>query len=207
MMELQIAEVVSISCQLTDIGFPITDQLLASAIRVKLPESWDTLKMVLANTGGTGQSSKGVISQILAEEHHRVHATGGDATAYYTKSTLKGKKKKVEKCSHCNNKGHIASKCCKCEHEERSSGSNLALNTLNGRLLGKSLLSKSLLGKSSSGKSLSRMLNSKATNSAKIATTDSDSNSDSDETVQVFMACTATNEDIKRIYKTKAELC
>ena len=206
-MELQIAEVVSISCQLTDIGFPITDQLLASAIRVKLPESWDTLKMVLANTGGTGQSSKGVISQILAEEHHCVHAMGGDATAYYAKSALKRKKKKVKKCSYCNNKGHIASECCKCEHEERSSGLNLALNTSNGRLLGKSLSSKSLLGKLSSGKSLSRMLNSKATNSAKIAAADSDSNSDSDETVQVFMACTATNENIKHIYKTKAKLC
>jgi hypothetical protein len=38
-MELQIADIVSITCQLTDIGFPITDQLLASVIRVKLPES------------------------------------------------------------------------------------------------------------------------------------------------------------------------
>ena len=38
-MEPQISEVVSITCQLTDVGFPITDQLLASTIRVKLPES------------------------------------------------------------------------------------------------------------------------------------------------------------------------
>jgi hypothetical protein len=54
--------------QLTDVGFPITDQLLAGAIRVKLPESWDTLKTILANTGGKHQMSKSVISQILAEE-------------------------------------------------------------------------------------------------------------------------------------------
>jgi len=38
-MEPQIAEVVSTACQLTDIGFPIMDQLLASTIRIKLPES------------------------------------------------------------------------------------------------------------------------------------------------------------------------
>jgi hypothetical protein len=36
LMELQIADIVSIARQLTDIGFPITDQLLASTIRVKL---------------------------------------------------------------------------------------------------------------------------------------------------------------------------
>jgi hypothetical protein len=85
-MEPQIADVMSIACQLTDIGFPITDQLLASAIRVKLLGSWDTLKMVLANTTGGAQTSKGVISQVLAEEHRQVHAAGGDATAYYAKS-------------------------------------------------------------------------------------------------------------------------
>jgi hypothetical protein len=68
LMEPQIAEVVSIMQQLTDVGFPITDQLLAGAIRVKLPESWDTLKTILANTGGKHQMSKSVISQILAEE-------------------------------------------------------------------------------------------------------------------------------------------
>jgi len=38
-MELQIADVVAIARQLTDIGFPISDQLLAGTIRVKLPES------------------------------------------------------------------------------------------------------------------------------------------------------------------------
>jgi len=207
MMELQIAEVVSISCQLMDIGFPITDQLLTSAIRVKLLESWDTLKTVLVNTRGMGQSSKGVISQILAKEHYCVHATGGDATAYYTKSALKRKKKKVKKCSYCNNKGHIASECHKREYEERSSGSNSASNTSNGRTLGKSSWSKSSSGKSLSGKLLSRMLNCKATNSAKIAATNSDFNSDLDKTIQVFMAHTATNKDIKHIYKTKAKLC
>jgi hypothetical protein len=84
---------VSIARQLTDIGFSIIDQLLAGVIRVKLPGSWDTLKTVLANTSGGAQTSKGIISQVLAKEHHRVHAAGGDTTAYYAKSALKGKKK------------------------------------------------------------------------------------------------------------------
>ena len=92
-MELQITDIVAIACQLTDIGFPVSDQLLASTIRVKLPESWDMLKTVLANTTGGAQSSKGVISQVLAKEHRQVHAAGGDATAYFAKSTPKGKKK------------------------------------------------------------------------------------------------------------------
>ena len=92
-MEPQITDIMSIACQLTDIGFPIMNQLLAGAIRVKLPGSWDTLKMVLANTTGGAQTRKGVISQVLAEECYWVHAVGGNATAYYAKSTLKGKKK------------------------------------------------------------------------------------------------------------------
>ena len=37
-IEPQIAEVMLISHQLTDIGFSIIDQLLASMIRIKLPE-------------------------------------------------------------------------------------------------------------------------------------------------------------------------
>jgi hypothetical protein len=92
-IEPQIADVMGIARQLTDIGFPISDQLLASTIRVKLPESWNTLKMVLTNTAGGAQTSKGVISQVLAEEHRQVHAARGDTTAYYTKSALKEKKK------------------------------------------------------------------------------------------------------------------
>ena len=49
--------------------------------------------MVLTNTTEGTLTSKGVISQVLAEEHHWVYAAGGDTTAYFAKSTLKGKKK------------------------------------------------------------------------------------------------------------------
>ena len=211
-MEPQIAEVVLIACQLTDIGFPITDQLLAGAIRIKLPESWNTLKMVLANTGGTAQTSKGVISQILAKEHCCVHTAGGDAATYFAKATPKGKKKHGKKmCSYCKNKGHTASECRKQEQEEKPSGSNSLSNSLSGKTSGKSLSSKSSSGKSSkasSQSSSSRTSSSRTTDSTKIvaADSDSDSSSDSDNTVQVFMARAIPDEDVERVYKTKAEL-
>jgi hypothetical protein len=190
-----------------DIGFPITDQLLAGTIRIKLPESWNTLKMVLTNTGGTAQTSKGTISQILAEEHHHVHAAGGDAAAYYAKAPPKGKKKHGKKmCSYCKNKGHTTSECYKHQQEEKLSGSNSALNTSSGKTSGKSLSSRSSLAKLLSRSLSSRTSSSRTTDSAKIVTADSDSNtsSNSDNTIQVFMAHTIPDEDVKHIYKTKA---
>ncbi len=203
-MELQIADVVSIACQLTDIGFSISDQLLAGAIRVKLLKSWNMLKTVLANTGGTVQSSKGVISQILAKEHHLVHAKGGDTTVYYARSTPKGKKK-PKQCSHCKYKGHTASECRKHDAEE-----NPALNTLSGKTLGKSLSRKPSSGKSLSKGSSFKSSSRRPTNSTKIVAADSDSGSgsrsDSNDTVQVFIACATTGEDVKHVYKTKAKL-
>jgi hypothetical protein len=62
------------------------------------------------------QTSKGVISQVLAKEHHCVYAAGGDVAAYYTKATPKGKKKCGKKmCFYCKNKGHTTFKCYKHE--------------------------------------------------------------------------------------------
>ena len=189
-MEPQIANVVSITCQLNNMGFPVSDQWLTAILKVKLPESWETLKTVLANAEEGKQTSKGVISQILAEEHRRIRAAGGDTTAYFTKSTAKGKKKSGngKKCSHCNRRGHNVSECraLKKEQEETASGSNTKSNS------------------SSSGKTPGKA-------SAKVAAADG---SDSDETVQVFMALavpTPTVEPIaeptiERVYKTKAEL-
>jgi hypothetical protein len=178
------------------------DRLLAGTIRVKLPGSWDTLKTVLTNTTGGAQTSKGIISQVLAEEHCQVHTAGGNTTAYYAKSALKGKKK-GKQCSHCKNKGHVASKCHKHEQEETT-----LLKASSRKTLGKSQSGKSLSGKSSLRGSSSKPLSSRATNSAKIVTANSDSssNSDSDNTIQVFMAHTTLDEDVKHVYKTKAKL-
>jgi hypothetical protein len=81
--------------------FPITNNWVTGLIKVKLLASWEMLKTVLANTEEGKLTSKGVIAQILAEEHCCICKARGDATAYYIKSLGKGKK-----CSHCKRKGH-----------------------------------------------------------------------------------------------------
>jgi len=158
--------------------------------------------MVLANTTGGAQTSKGVISQVLADEHHRVHAAGGDAMAYYAKGTPKGKKK-GKRCSHCKNKGHVTSECHKCEPEETTSS-----NTSTGKTSGKSQSGKSSLSKPSTRGSTSKPPSSRATDSTKIVAADSDSSSSSssDDTVGAYMARLSADEDIEHVYKTKAEL-
>ena len=128
-------------------------------------------------------------------------------TTYYAKAASK-RKKHGKKCFYCKNKRHTTSECCKREQKEKLSGSNLALNTSSGKTSGKSTSSKSLLAKSSSWGSSSRT-SSRTTDSVKIVAADSnsDTSSDSDNTVQVFMAHAIPDEDIERIYKMKAKLC
>jgi len=147
--------------------------------------------------------SKGVIAQILAEEHHCICKDGGDTKAYYAKSLGKGKGKqnhrKEKHCNHCNRKGHNISECYTHKWEQEEKG--LKANSRSGTpSLGK------LLGKSSSNKALSSV---KVTR----ANTSDHSDSDSDSTVQVYMAhavhtpsTPAPEPTIKHVYKTKAEL-
>ncbi len=115
------------------------------------------LKTVLTNAEEGKLTSKGVISQILAEEHCRIHAAGGDATAYYAKSSGKVKKKdNGKKCSHCKCKGHDVSECrtLKWEQEEKSSGSTSRSGTSspgkgsNGKAPGKGSSKNSFKGSS-----------------------------------------------------------
>ncbi len=90
------------------------------------------LKTVLANAEEGKLTSKGVISQILTEEHCCIHVAGGDATAYYAKNSGKVKKKKDngKKCSHCKCKGHNISECHTLKWEqEKSSGSTFRSGT------------------------------------------------------------------------------
>jgi len=100
------------------------------------------------------------------------------------KSLGKAKKKQGnrKKCTHCKCKRHDDSKChmLKQEQEEKVSGLNTSSNALSGKSSGKSL-----------GKSLgktSKSLFHKGSSSAKITAAESDSNSGSDNTVQVFLA-------------------
>jgi hypothetical protein len=114
LMKSQIANHLTITCQLSDLKFLITDNWVTRLIKVKLPASWEMLKTVLTNAKEGKLTSKGVIGQILAKEHHYIYVARGDTSAYYTKSLGKGKKKKDngKKCSHCKCKGHNVSKCC-----------------------------------------------------------------------------------------------
>jgi hypothetical protein len=126
-MEPQIANVISIACQLNAINFAVSDQWLTSMLRVKLLVSWNTLKTVLAHVKDGKLTSKGVIVQILAKEHHCICEDGRDAKAYYMKSLGKGKgkqnRKKGKECSHCDRKWHDISECytLKWEQEEKAS--------------------------------------------------------------------------------------
>ena len=147
--------------------------------------------------GGKNQTSKSVILQILAEEQHHIRAAGGDASAYYTRSMGKGKKKQDngKKCSHCKHKGHNISKCytLKQKQEEKASG-------LNSKSTNASTSSKAS-GKSSSKSSLTW-------SSMKVTNMNANSDSDSDKMIQVFVACVALDDEkVERIYKTKAKLC
>jgi hypothetical protein len=64
---------------------------------------------VLAHVDDGKLMSKGVIAQILAEEHRRICEDGSDVKAYYVKSSGKGKGKQKHRrdkqCSHYDCKG------------------------------------------------------------------------------------------------------
>jgi len=162
---------------------------------------------MLAHVDDGKLTSKGVIAQILAEEHRRIREDRGNTKAYYTKSLGKGKGKqncrKDKNCSYCKHKGHDISKCytLKWEQEEKASKANSRSGTLSS-------------GKSSGKSSLTKSSSGKALGSAKVARANAsdDSGSDSDETIQVYMAHTASipsapvEPTIERVYKTKAEI-
>ena len=207
-MEPQIANVISIARQLNAINFPVSDQWLTGMIKVKLPLSWNTLKTILAHVKEGKQTSKGIIAQILAEEHHRIREDGGDAKAYYAKSLGKGKgkrgNKKEKRCSHCDRKGHDIADCrvLKQEQEEKVSKPTSRSSTPSS-------------GKGASKHSSSKCSSSKTSASTKIADVDASDHSDlsSNGTVQVYMVravptppVSTTEQTVEQVYKTKAEL-
>lgn len=159
---------------------------------------------MLAHIDNGKLTSKGVIIQILAEEHCHICKDSGNAKAYYAKSSgkRKGKQKcrRDKQCSHYDCKGHNVTECytLKQEQEEKVSKANSRSGTPS---------SNRGSGKSTSGKSTS----SKSA-SAKITKANaSSSDSDLDRTVQVYMAHTALASDtpeptIECVYKTKAKL-
>jgi len=86
----------------------------------------------LQNSQTGNISSKLIVDQILAQEHHHIVQSRGNATAFFAKAK-KGKpahgNRKV-KCSFCKNKGHKKADCCKLKkkkEEEAAAKANSAL--------------------------------------------------------------------------------
>ncbi len=125
---------------------------------------------------------------------------------YFAKSSGKAKKKQDngKKCTHCKCKGHNILEChtLKQEQEEKVAASNTTSNGLSSRLSGRSS-SKST--SKLSGKA-SKSLSNHGTNSAKVTAAKDNSGSELDNTIQVFLACAASYEEVEHIYKMKAEL-
>ena len=132
----------------------------------------------------------------MAEEQCCIWAIGRDALAYFTRSTGKGRKKQNngKKCTHYKHKGHNISECRTLKWEQEEKVSSLNSKSTNASISGKA--SSKTLSKNSSNRS-----------SAKVTNVNADSNSDSNKMIQVFVAHAASdNEEVKHVYKTKAEL-
>jgi len=130
-MEPQLNKLVEASCNLESIGCGVNDKTLIYIIIMALPNALSMLKSILFNKDDMMLTSKVVISQILVDEEHRVHASGGTATAYFAKArkkpsrqgTGKGRDRdqdqncgdhewdNSEKCTHCNRTGHEVLEC------------------------------------------------------------------------------------------------
>jgi len=103
-------------------GLSVDNKLLAFLIVLCLPDSYTMLKTVLSSLDSTKATSKGMTSQILAEECRHIHLLGGNVVAFYMKAKKGNKHQHPErnkkKCSHCKKKGHKKSECRKLQKEK-----------------------------------------------------------------------------------------
>jgi len=109
-MQVQLNALTMTTQQLKVAGLSVDDKLLAFLIVLRLPDSYVMLKTVLSSLDSTKATSKGMTSQILAEECRRICSSGGDIVAFYVKAKKGNKPQHPErnkkKCSHCKKKGH-----------------------------------------------------------------------------------------------------
>ena len=89
-LQPQLNGIIFAAQQLESVNLAISDRVLAFMIATRLPNSYDTLRTVLTNSHTSNISSKFIVDQILAEEHHRIIQSGGNATAFFAKAR-KGK--------------------------------------------------------------------------------------------------------------------
>ena len=77
---------------ITTLGLPLHEKLIALAIIISLPLSYDTLKTILTAAKSTEMTVKNVHSQVALEEHWRTReADSSSAFTAHFKGTPKGK--------------------------------------------------------------------------------------------------------------------
>jgi len=122
-MQVQLNTLTMTAQQLKVAGLSVDNKLLAFLIVLCLPDSYAMLKTVLSSLDSTKATSKGMTSQILAEECRHIHSSGGDIVAFYAKAKKGNKPQHPErnkkKCLHCKKKGHEKSECQKLQKEKK----------------------------------------------------------------------------------------
>ena len=130
-LQPQLDKVIFANHQLEAANVIIPDIVIAHYIALHLPDSYSTLRTVLTSSDSTKMTSKWVIDQVVAEEHHRITKFDGNANAYFAKVN-KNKSRANDsrssydpgkKCSYCDRKGHDASECRKKQREENNQNS------------------------------------------------------------------------------------
>jgi|SRR6266850_176234 len=88
-MEPQLNKLVEVSCNLNSISCSVNNKTLIYIIIMALPNTLSMLKSILFNKDNTTITSEVIISQILVDEEHRVHTSGGTMTTYFNKARKK----------------------------------------------------------------------------------------------------------------------
>ena len=166
-LEPQINKLLQAARNLDSLGFGLADKVLTFVIMMALSETMSTLKTILYNMPRNDLMSDGIVHQILIDKQRHICASGLATTAYYAKASKLGKlKTKTEKpakhCSHCNIHGHDILECCKLKKQQEGKAATLP-------------------------KKLKALLSS----SANVATTYSDSDSNS-ETIHILCVAIAS---------------
>ena len=88
-MSLGAVTLIKANQNLKAIGCGVNDKMLAYIIIMAVPNTLQMLKSILFNKDDMTIMSDAVIKQILVDKEHCVHASGGTATAYFTKASKK----------------------------------------------------------------------------------------------------------------------
>ena len=131
-LQQQLDNVVFAAQQLEAAGLPIGDKVLAYHLALRLPDSYATLRTILTSSDATKITSKWVIDQVIAEEHHCITQSGGAASAFYAKAnkgkSAQGNPNSNIKCSHCKKKGHKKAECRKLKREKEEAAAKASNN-------------------------------------------------------------------------------